>query len=913
MAYSKKILASNKNYKITYYCNESTQSQKCVVTFGEISSNLDEEGFGSNVILKEGMDHIYVAQKRGTQYQFLTANKFHTIVGPSLVDKEVYTYGSSLGGYCAIYYGGAINAHILAMSPRIPAHPFIDKLMDQRFKNRGFKHEELENMEKTAGRVCVFYDQNNYIDNHYVDFFLRPVYPVAEYHHVQNSGHYTARALLVSGELKTVALNFFNNMSINFTLSENKILEWHLNTAERRVKRGKLSHALENIEVLLSSENAGDEKVQNIVSEYKKKLKPAETNNHKKTDSKLYPMISSEEMVQLDSAVSLSFVGDLTLSEHQVSNAYNQKAGGYEFNNMFSHVNKYLEQSDFSMGIFGGPTAGETLEYSIGNYGDGVSPRYNFPDSFAYSVKQAGFDFVTTAHNHLLDAGIEGAMRTLDILDEVGLKHSGSYRNVKEKAKLPIYKIKGLKIAILTFTVSSNGYRSSFFHKEENNHLTSILVPPSNKNFERVKSDVVSEFEEVKREAPDSIIVLSHMPQKTTQKPDTTQQAWFDIFVDAGADVILNSNGNTVQPYEWRTKPSDNSNVLILHSSGSYVNACSEENGDTSILTQLHLDPTTGKPFALACIPLWKHAYIDDIYRALPINDIVNNPKFRHQTSIYEYERLKEIHEAITETLLGEKLSIDQTQDKYYIFSDRATEKSKGYVRNPVPALPTIKDFRSKEIYRLLSEAENVCFLGDSITEGTKNGGYGWFEPLVERFPHLRVERFAKGGANSRYFINQLGSIAEIRADLYILAIGTNDLKHQKTTEMTAAEYTDNIRQLVENIRLNNKTASFVLIPPWTSYNSNSSSVLSKKEQMNLLESFSEELRRYAEGSGFLFIDPNPILNKKFKTCNLRFWMKDSTHPDANEGIKQYSSAIAQASPQSNDRFDVLKRLVRRK
>ncbi|GAB3063664.1 CapA family protein [Salinicoccus sesuvii] len=913
MTYSKKILASNKNYKITYYCNESVKSSKCIVTFGEISSNLDEEGFGSSVILKEGMDHIYVAQKRGTQYQFLTADKFCSIVEPSLVNKEVYTYGSSLGAYCAIYYGGAIDAHILAMSPRIPAHPIIDKLMDQRFKNRGFKHEELESTERTSGRICVFYDRNNYIDNHYVDFFLRPAYPAAEYLHIQNSGHYTARALLVSGELKPVVLDFFNNKNISFTLSNDKILEWHLDTAKRRVKRGKLAHALENIEVLLSSDSTNNEEVQRIVAEYKKKLNAKETSDHKKADSKLYPQISSNELAQLDSAVSLSFVGDLTASERQTSNAYNKKTGKYEFDNMFSHVSKYMERSDFSMGIFGGPTAGETLEYSTGGRGDESSPRYNFPDSFADAVKRSGIDFVTTAHRHLLDAGTKGAMRTLDILDKVGLKHSGSFRNVKEKAELPIYSIKGLKIAILTFTVCSNGYRSSFFLKEENKHLTSILVSPSNKNFESVKTDVISKFEEVKKEAPDSIIVLSHMAQTTPQASDKMQRAWFDIFVDAGADVILNSNGNAMQPYEWRTKPNDNSNVMVLHSSGGFVNFDAEKNGEASVLTQLYLDPNTGKPFALACIPLWHHAYIDDIYSAIPINEIVNSPELRHRTTMCEYERLKDVHEAVTETMLGETLSVDQTQDKYYIFANRASDNSRGYVRNPVSTLKEVKDFKNKEIYQLLSNAKSVCFLGDSITEGTKNGGYGWFEPLVECFPHLKVERFAKGGANSGYFVNQLENITKINTDLYILAIGTNDLKHQKSDETTADKYVDNIRQVVESIRLKNKSASFILISPWTSNYNISATELSKKEHSILLEDFSGNLKRYAESAGDVFIDPNRILNENFKTGNPRIWMKDSTHPDANRGINHYSSAVMQASPQSNGRFVVLKHLLSRK
>ena len=57
----------------------------------------------------------------------------------------------------------------------------------------------------------------------------------------------------------------------------------------------------------------------------------------------------------------------------------------------------------------------------------------NFPDEFAEAVKKAGINLVTTANNHLLDKKLDGAMRTLDILDKYNISHVGSYRNYEEK------------------------------------------------------------------------------------------------------------------------------------------------------------------------------------------------------------------------------------------------------------------------------------------------------------------------------------------------------------------------------------------------------------------------------------------------------------------------------------------------
>ena len=67
-------------------------------------------------------------------------------------------------------------------------------------------------------------------------------------------------------------------------------------------------------------------------------------------------------------------------------------------------------------------------------------------------MKAAGIDFVTLANNHVLDNGVPGAVRTLDVLDRIGLGHTGYYRSAADRAEhdIPIIDVKGLRIAVLT-------------------------------------------------------------------------------------------------------------------------------------------------------------------------------------------------------------------------------------------------------------------------------------------------------------------------------------------------------------------------------------------------------------------------------------------------------------------------------
>ncbi|MFD1607232.1 sugar-transfer associated ATP-grasp domain-containing protein [Oceanobacillus luteolus] len=271
MEYTSKILASTNNYKITVHTNNK-QNNKYIITFGEVDSKLTETGFSSKLIMKEGYNHIYVAQKFGTQYQFLKREDFYNIIREEIKGKKVYTYGASLGGYCAIYYGSIINANILAMSPRIPAHPIINKMMGKVFRNKGFLHDELSKIQKNYEKLHVFYDKTNYIDNYYVNIFIRPAFPTAVLHHIKHAGHYTARALLLSGELKKIALNFFEDKELTFTLDEEKILAWHVERLRKRLDQGKLFHARENLDVLMQSNKANLEEVKELVNEYREKL-----------------------------------------------------------------------------------------------------------------------------------------------------------------------------------------------------------------------------------------------------------------------------------------------------------------------------------------------------------------------------------------------------------------------------------------------------------------------------------------------------------------------------------------------------------------------------------------------------------------------------------------------------------------
>ena len=143
----------------------------------------------------------------------------------------------------------------------------------------------------------------------------------------------------------------------------------------------------------------------------------------------LPPLMTDDERRNFRDAFRILFCGDLIMLEDQV------KLGKGSYDDMFEFTRKYIQPADIAIGVFEGPMAGEEAGYSRSNYGDGKALALNYPDSFGEAVKRAGFDLVTTANNHLLDKGRDGALRTLDALDRIGLTQRYAHREGGAEAR----------------------------------------------------------------------------------------------------------------------------------------------------------------------------------------------------------------------------------------------------------------------------------------------------------------------------------------------------------------------------------------------------------------------------------------------------------------------------------------------
>lgn len=278
-------------------------------------------------------------------------------------------------------------------------------------------------------------------------------------------------------------------------------------------------------------------------------------------ENKIYDVISDEEKEEIDNSFSILFTGDLILLKDQVKRGYDEKTQKYNYDNIFEYTKKYIEEADFSIGVFEGPMASSKKGYSSSDFDDNTKLYLNFPDEFGIAVKNAGFDLVTVANNHMLDKGEEGLLRTKEVLEKIGLTSTGAYSNEEERNNVQIIEKDGVKIGVLSYTYGSNYYSEDELLKMK---TIPLIVDKYSKNFNLVKKQVEEDFERLKSANPDIIVVLPHMGTQFMNQTDEFQNTWNEIFLKLGATVILGDHAHIVQPVEI-TKNSDGEDAIIVN------------------------------------------------------------------------------------------------------------------------------------------------------------------------------------------------------------------------------------------------------------------------------------------------------------------------------------------------------------
>ena len=224
--------------------------------------------------------------------------------------------------------------------------------------------------------------------------------------------------------------------------------------------------------------------------------------------------------------------------------------GTYDFHENFEYVKPWLKQADLVIGDFEGTV---NKDHYLAGY-----PLFNAPGEVMDAIKDAGYQVLDLAHNHILDSQIEGVVSTADAIEKAGMTPVGVYTHEsRDKAPLVIKEVNGIKVAILAYSYGFNGIEQSISQEDYNRYLSDL-------DEDKMKAEI----ERAEKEA-DITIIMPQMGVEYQIEPTEEQKKLYHKMIDWGADIIFGGHPHVVEPAE--TVEKDGDKKLIIYSMGNFI------------------------------------------------------------------------------------------------------------------------------------------------------------------------------------------------------------------------------------------------------------------------------------------------------------------------------------------------------
>ncbi len=383
-----------------------------------------------------------------------------------------------------------------------------------------------------------------------------------------------------------------------------------------------------------------------IIFIFNKYNKNANTN----TENNSTETTLSNKNTKQDTAEPITFtltsLGDTLCHNTQYWDAYNSKTDEYDFSYVYEDIKNYTLSSDITIGSLETTFAGKEKGYS--NY-----PTFNTPDSLATALKDIGVDVVSLAGNHALDYGYTGLCRTIDVFDNIGLSHLGTYKTAEDQEKILIKDVKGVKIAFINYTYGTNG-----------------IPLPSGKDFcvNLIDKDFIKkQINQAKEQNVDMIVACMHWGTEYRTTANSEQKDLANFLFENGVDVILGNHPHVLEPMEKKTitlQDGTTKDVFVVYALGNFTADQRDEiTRDSAILNLTITKNSNGKISIdkVNYIPIYMYKNTNVSIHKFKILDIEKTIKDYEEgktTSINStvYNNLKKQLEKI-KSILGDELN----------------------------------------------------------------------------------------------------------------------------------------------------------------------------------------------------------------------------------------------------------------
>ena len=269
------------------------------------------------------------------------------------------------------------------------------------------------------------------------------------------------------------------------------------------------------------------------------------------------------------STATVAATGDVLMHYPVIKTGLDSATGEYNFDSIFTYFDDYVAAADYAVANLETTLCGLDNGYKYQGY-----PRFNCPDGIVDSVQRAGFDMLLTANNHTYDTGETGFLRTLSVIDGIGLARLGTNAGDSEP-KYTIQDVNGIKIGMICYTYETEDgdpVRKSLNGIRLTEKASGLINTFSYQRLEEFYAELKGHLEAMKAEGAQASILFVHWGNEYQTRENDYQRAMAQAICDLGVDVIVGGHPHVVQPVELLTSQTDPEHQTVcLYSMGNAV------------------------------------------------------------------------------------------------------------------------------------------------------------------------------------------------------------------------------------------------------------------------------------------------------------------------------------------------------
>ena len=190
------------------------------------------------------------------------------------------------------------------------------------------------------------------------------------------------------------------------------------------------------------------------------------------------------------------------------------------------------------------------LEAPFADSGRAYEKRFTFrvPTRYANGLRQAGFNFLSLANNHILDFGLDGLRQTLAALKQEQIQFAGAGLSREAAWRPAVFDTRAGRVAGLAFSMT---FPKEFWATDS----TGGTAYPYEERFVHYLDSLDQEV--------DFLIVSFHWGAEKWETPKDYQIYFAHLAIDHGADLVIGHHPHVLQGFELYK------NRLIAYSLGN--------------------------------------------------------------------------------------------------------------------------------------------------------------------------------------------------------------------------------------------------------------------------------------------------------------------------------------------------------